>query len=80
MSVAEMELKSFSEFVAEQIERDDTLSLQQCFDRWLAKRERAETIAAVREGVADAEAGRVYSLEEVDAEIRKKYGFPPASE
>jgi predicted transcriptional regulator len=36
-------------------------------------RERNETIAAIREGLADTEAGRVFPLEEVDAEMREKY-------
>jgi putative addiction module CopG family antidote len=35
-----------------------------------------ETIAAVLEGNADFEAGRYRSLEESDAEFRKKHGIP----
>jgi putative addiction module CopG family antidote len=35
-----------------------------------------DTIAAVLEGNADFEAGRYRSLEESDAEFRKKYGIP----
>ena len=37
------------------------------------KREREETIRAVREGVADAEAGRVSSVDEVFERIYKKH-------
>ena len=35
-----------------------------------------ETIAAVLEGNADFEAGRYRSLEDSDAEFRKKHGIP----
>jgi putative addiction module CopG family antidote len=35
-----------------------------------------ETIAAVLEGNADFEAGRYRSLEDLDAEFRKKRGIP----
>lgn len=37
-----------------------------------AKREREATIQAVREGVADAEAGRVYSVEEAMEIVRRE--------
>ena len=36
---------------------------------------REQEIAAIQEGVEDMEAGRSRSLEEVDADIRRKYGF-----
>ena len=42
----------------------------------LALRDRDSTIAAVREGMADLEAGRVRTLGEVDTEMRKKYRIP----
>lgn len=42
----------------------------------LALQDRDETIAAVREGLADMEAGRVRTLQDVDAEMRKKHGIP----
>ncbi|MFQ5731829.1 MAG: hypothetical protein ACE5KM_07730 [Planctomycetaceae bacterium] len=77
MPVTDQELQSFTRFVSEQMEQDNALSLEQCLDRWRAQQERAETIAAVRRGEADVAAGRVHSLDEVDAAIRKKYGFPP---
>jgi putative addiction module CopG family antidote len=41
-----------------------------------ALNEEEETIAAVLEGNADFEAGRYRSLEDSDAEFRKKYGIP----
>jgi len=35
-----------------------------------------EEIRAIREGIADMEAGRYRSLDEVDAGIRRKHFFP----
>jgi putative addiction module CopG family antidote len=37
--------------------------------------EEEETVAAVAEGWEDVLAGRVYTLEEADAEFRRKYGI-----
>jgi predicted transcriptional regulator len=34
-------------------------------------------LAGIREGIADMEAGRYRTWEEVDAEIRQKFGFGP---
>ena len=35
-----------------------------------------ETLASIRRGVADAEAGRLRDIEEVDVSIRGQLGFP----
>jgi antitoxin ParD1/3/4 len=37
-----------------------------------------QNVAAIAEGIADMEAGRYRPFEEVDAEIRKKFGFKAA--
>jgi len=37
---------------------------------------RDEEFAAIQEGVADMEAGRLQPFEEIDAEIRERFGFP----
>jgi antitoxin ParD1/3/4 len=39
--------------------------------------ERRDDIEAIEAGIADMEAGRLRPIEEVDAEIRAKHGFPP---
>ena len=46
----------------------------------VAKLARDEDIAAIREGIADLEAGRYRPLDEIDPEIRKKFGFKAAPE
>jgi len=35
-------------------------------------------IAAIAEGIADMEAGRYRSLDDVDADLCRKHNFPPA--
>ncbi|QEH34970.1 hypothetical protein OJF2_35150 [Aquisphaera giovannonii] len=39
--------------------------------------ERAKTLAVIRQGLADAEAGRLRPLEEFDRDFRAKRGLPP---
>jgi predicted transcriptional regulator len=41
----------------------------------LASLQREQDIAAIREGVADMEAGRVVSLQELDARIQTRLGL-----
>ena len=45
------------------------------FQALMEKLEEAETLAAIREGLADAEAGRVRPAEQFFAEMRDKYGI-----
>lgn len=40
----------------------------------LDRLQREADLAAIREGIADMEAGRVMTLEELDAKIRSKFG------
>jgi antitoxin ParD1/3/4 len=46
-------------------------------DALAALAERRDDIAAIEDGIADMDAGRMRPLEEVDAAIRAKHGFPP---
>ena len=43
--------------------------------KWRAQKEYQETVEAIREGMADIEAGRGTPLEEFAAEMRKKFGI-----
>jgi antitoxin ParD1/3/4 len=44
-------------------------------DALTALRDRNEDMEAIREGIADMEAGRMRPLEEVSERISRKYGF-----
>lgn len=43
---------------------------------YLRDKDRRETVAAVKRGIADAEAGRVTEAEKFFKEFEKKYGIP----
>lgn len=45
--------------------------------KWREQREHEETVEAVREGMADIEAGRFQTLEDFDRGFRAKNGLPP---
>lgn len=69
------ELENFHRFAERGLSNGGFESMEDCLLRW---RERRETIADIEESLADFAAGRFRSLEEVDADIRARYGFGPA--
>lgn len=72
------ELNEFTSFAREKLIADaDGLSLEECLRAWRAAREEEETIAAIQAGLDDVAAGRVKTIAEVDAEIRRQHGWPP---
>lgn len=69
MSTIQQELDSFNQFVAEKLRAGKAdLTLDQCFWQW---RETREVLKAVREGMEDIKAGRVYTLEEVKLKLEE---------
>ena len=48
------------------------------YQEYLRDKDRQETIAAVKRGIADFEAGRVTEAEQFFKEFEKKYGIPSA--
>jgi hypothetical protein len=75
MSVAEpTKLQSFHRFVSKKLEADAAVNLspEEALAQW---REEQETLAAIREGLADVEAGRTKSLEEFDRDFRQRHGI-----
>jgi hypothetical protein len=47
--------------------------------KWRAQREYDETVEAIREGLAQMEAGLGKPLEEFDRDFRQRNGLPPRS-
>jgi len=77
LTVSQTDLDSFHRFATGLLAHQrEELSLEQLVQQWYAEREREDTIASIRRGIADADAGHVRPLAEVDAEIRSKFGFP----
>lgn len=66
-------LESFHRFVGEQLKSDNPtpMSPEQALALW---REREETIAAIRDGLADIDAGRTRPADEVLRELRQELG------
>ena len=74
MSVIERDLRDFEQFVLECAEdQSDKLVLEDYVCLWRARRERAETCAAIVEGLDDLAVGRVRPAAEVLAELRQRF-------
>ncbi len=69
------ELHAFHRFAEQRLQLDAEVSLEECLEQWRADQERSVVQAAILEGLADAEAGRLHSLEEVDREIQERFGI-----
>lgn len=67
-------LESFHRFLGKQLEADSTVDMspEMALQLW---RDEQETLAALREGLADIAAGRTTPLEEFDADFRKQRGL-----
>lgn len=73
MQLTREQIESFHQFALEKLDNGGAESLEECLRLWHEETERGETIAAVKRGEADLEAGRRYTLEEADAEIRRRF-------
>ena len=77
MSTALQELNSFHEFALDSLRsRNEYISLENLLETWRAQKERDEVNAAIRQGLADVEAGRYRPAAEVMEDFRKKHGLP----
>lgn len=80
MQITQRDLDSFHSFASRELTNGGrALSLEDLLQEWRCKQEEVETIASIRRGIDDAEAGRVESLADVDASIRAELGFPARS-
>jgi predicted transcriptional regulator len=68
--------EAFYEFLGQTLSHGDRETPPESLLRkWRAQREYEETVEAIREGMADIEAGRCRPFEEFAAEMRKKFGI-----
>ncbi len=73
MPITNADLQDFHRFAGEQLEHGVADSLVKLAGEWEARRRDAEETAAdIRQSHADIEAGRVSSVAEVFAEVRKQ--------
>lgn len=76
------DLKAFRAFIDEQLaDGGAALTPVEVLELWEIQnptaREIEETVSAIREGLKDADEGRVRPIEEFDGEFRRKHGLPP---
>jgi hypothetical protein len=77
MTVNQNDLDSFHDFATNLLsDSESTLSLEEVVKKWRAERELSAAIESVRRGIADAEAGYLRDLADVDERIRSELGFP----
>jgi hypothetical protein len=75
------DLQAFRAFIDAQLANGGaSLTPAEVLDLWEIhnpiEEEREETLAAIRQGLKDADEGRVRPFEEVDREFREKNGLP----
>ena len=75
------DLYAFKSFIDEQLAQgEDIPTVEEVLARWDYENEsdleRAETLEAIRRGLADVEVGRVMPAREAVAELRRKHNLP----
>ena len=79
------EIESFHQFAANQLSHEESseVSLDEVFDLWRianpSSQEMAESLASLGRGLADIEAGHVFSARAVIDELRGKFATGPRS-
>ena len=76
------DLQAFRAFIDEKLANGGaTLTPTEVLDLWEIQNptdeEREETLTAIRQGLKDADVGRVRPLEEFNREFRQKHGLSP---
>jgi hypothetical protein len=67
MTVDQSDLDSFHDFATNLLSHTNRhFSLEELVKQWRSERERAETVESVLRGVADAGAGRLHDLADVE--------------
>ena len=76
MSASLEELERFSRFASQKLCHGDELpSLEECLRQWRAECERDELMVAIEESLEDVAQGRVQSVEDAFADVRRQLGW-----
>ena len=79
MSTTLDQLAAFQQFAHQKVDAGEANALEELFDLWRLEHptaeEQAEIPEAIRQGLADIEAGRYRPAEVVMEELRTKYGL-----
>jgi predicted transcriptional regulator len=77
MAVTQDELDNFHRFATDRLRNGEAdLTIDDLVIEWDSRRDRDEINAAIREGLADVDAGRTRPANEVTEELRKKHRIP----
>jgi hypothetical protein len=76
------DVKAFRSFLDEKLSNGGVgLTLDEALGLWeyenATEEQREETLKAIRQGLADVEAGRIKPFEDFDREFRQKHGLQP---
>jgi hypothetical protein len=72
MAVSLQELSDFNRFAAEKLSNGGAETLQAVLDEWNAQREREESVAGIRQSIAQYEAGQGLPVEQAFLELRNR--------
>ena len=74
MAISAEQLEDFHRFASEKVKDGDTeLTIEELLRLWRMESDRLDSVNAIKKGIAEVEAGRVHTLEDVDAEIRRRF-------
>lgn len=77
MTVTQDDLDNFHSFASERLTSGGNgLTIDDLVIEWDSVRNREEINAAIREGLADIDAGRTRPADEVTEELRRKHNIP----
>ncbi len=70
MAVTQADLEAFQRFAADRLAHQSAESLGDLLREWEASRDRHETIESIKRGLADVDAARTRSADEIINELR----------
>jgi predicted transcriptional regulator len=77
MTVTQHELDSFHRFATDRLRRgEEEFTIDDLVIEWDSMRNRDQINAAIREGLADIDAGRTRPADQVTEELRRKHNIP----
>jgi len=73
MPVTVHDVNDFRDYALARISNGGAESMVELFREWLAKQETEQALEAIREGIADVDAGRTGPYQEFMAEVRDRF-------
>lgn len=74
MPMTEGDIRGFADFARRKLANGGVESREECLALWQAQQEGVETLASIRRGLDQANAGNTRPFADLDAELQSKYG------